>query len=293
MNSNGNGADSGAADSGGSPLRNIGAMLLDSGKITAEDAERALRLQKEQGLRFGDACVRLGLITQADIEQVLASQFEYPYLRPGEGNLSASLIAAYDPFSPQVEALRALRTQLLLRWFSPQRRSLTIVSPHRGDGRSYLIANLAVVFSQLGERTLVVDADMRSAHQHRIFNLDNRLGLSAVLSGRAEADCAERIPHFADLSVLPAGVAPPNPLELLSREEFPRLLGTLAGQFDVILVDSPCSASGSDCQAIAARTGGAVLVAREDFSRLRDLQGLAAMITSADATVVGCVLSRH
>lgn len=287
------GTASAAIESAQSSRRTIGAMLLDSGKITAEDAERALRLQKDQGLRFGDACVRLGLITQADIEQVLSSQFHYPYLHPGEGNLSRSLIAAYDPFSPQVEALRALRTQLLLRWFSPERKALAIVSPNHGDGRSHLVANLAVVFSQLGERTLVIDADMRAANQHRLFNLDNRTGLSAVLSGRADAGCAERIAHFEDLSVMSAGAAPPNPLELLSREAFPQLLGELAKRFDLILVDSPAAASGADGQAIAARTGGAVMLVREDVSRLQQVQDLAGMLTSANAAIVGCVLSRR
>lgn len=272
--------------------RTIGGILLDAGKITAADAERALRLQKEKGLRFGEACVKLGLVSQSDIEQVLSGQFRFPYLRPGESRLGNELVAAYEPFSSHVEGLRALRTQLLLRWFSPECKTLAITSPARGDGRSYLAANLAVVFSQLGEDTLLVDADMRQPRQHRIFNLVNRVGLSAILAGRAGADCVDRIEHFSNLSVLAAGAVPPNPLELLSRPHFPQLLDQLARRFDVILIDTPAAALGADAQAIAIRAGGALMVAREGCTRLKELQSLAAGITSANAVVVGSVFNR-
>lgn len=91
----------------------IGGLLLESGKITPENAERVLRMQKELGIRFGEAAQRLGLITEADIEQVLAQQFNYPYLQRGTGAFSDKLIAAYEPFGQQVETLRAIRSQLM------------------------------------------------------------------------------------------------------------------------------------------------------------------------------------
>jgi hypothetical protein len=133
------------------PDRSIGAMLMDSGKITPDEAERVLRYAKDKNLRFGDAAQALRLVTAEDIQQVLARQFDYPYLAPGESNVSREVVAAWSPFSNQVEALRAVRSQLLLRWFTgdSDHRSLAIVSAAKGDGRSYLAANLAVVFSQI------------------------------------------------------------------------------------------------------------------------------------------------
>ncbi|MGC5317045.1 CpsD/CapB family tyrosine-protein kinase, partial [Escherichia coli] len=78
------------------------------------------------------------------------------------------VVAAYNPFSKQVEALRALRSQLMVRWFDidGKHKALSIVSPASGEGRSFIASNLAVVFSQLGERTLLIDADMRQPCQH-------------------------------------------------------------------------------------------------------------------------------
>ena len=248
---------------------------------------------EKRGIRFGEACLQLRLVTQADIDGALSRQFDYPYLRPGDANLSDELVAAYHPFSDQVEALRALRTQLLLRWFNPERKLLAIVSPASGDGRSYLAANLAVVFSQLGEKTLLIDADMRDGRQHKLFKLSNQYGLSALLSGRLNGTAIERIGNFANLSVIPAGAMPPNPLELVSRPEFKDLLAAESRSFDVVLIDTPAAENASDAQAIAARAGGALLVAREHRSRIESLGRLTASIQSAQAEVVGCVFNRR
>ena len=147
--------------------RSIGAVLINAGRLTLEDAKSILRLQRENGLRFGDAATQLGLLTRADIEFALSRQFVYPYLLRGESKVREDVIAAYEPFSAQAEALRALRSQLMLRWFdnNPARKALAIVSGERREGRSYIAANLAVVFSQLGQHTLLIDADMRNQCQ--------------------------------------------------------------------------------------------------------------------------------
>ena len=190
----------------------------------SQDVERILEQQREKGGRFGDAGRALGLLEQRDIDFALSRQFDYPYLRRGESRVSEAVVAAYEPASPQVEALRALRSELMLHWFSDDaaHKSLAVVSEARGDGRSYIAANLAVVLSQLGGRTLLIDADLRNPSQHALFGLENRIGLSAVLAGRAGAEAVQRVAELGSLSVLPAGVAPPNPQELLARADVRR-----------------------------------------------------------------------
>jgi receptor protein-tyrosine kinase len=167
--------------------RRLGAVLIHAGRLRPQDVEHILQLQRQKGLRFGDAGKEVGLLTQADIEFALARQFDHPYLQRGESKVSEEVVAAYEPFSPQVEALRAVRGQLMLRWLDaePASKALAILSAARKEGRSFIAANLAVVFAQLGARTLLIDADLRQPCQHRLFGLDNRAGLSAVLSGRA------------------------------------------------------------------------------------------------------------
>ena len=284
----------GAVSSPASPRldRQIGSVLVDAGLISAEGAQKVLDLQKEKGIRFGEAAVRLGLVTEGEIQRVLATQFEYPYLHSTETGVSREVVAAYEPFSRQVERLRALRSQLMLRWFNTGERTMVIASAHAKEGRSYLAANLAVVFSQLGERTLLIDGDMRHPRQHLLFNLNNQAGLSTVLSGRDDGT-PRRIAGLRDLSVLPSGPTPPNPQELLARLGFSELLNRYRTQFDVILIDAPPSESSADAQAIAYRARGVLMLTRRNRSRLREVQSLMDSIRGAGATVVGTVMNSH
>ncbi len=269
----------------------IGHILLDMGKITPVEAERILRLQKESGLRFGDAALKLGLITEADIQLVLAQQFDYPYLLPGQGNHPPELVVAYQPFGAQVEVFRAVRSQLMLRWFTSGRKALALVSYDPSDGVSLFAANLAVVFSQLGERTLLIDANLRCPHQHEIFNIKNKQGLSDVLADRANIfEVISRIESFVDLSVLPAGTLPPNPLELLNRASFDELNEQLANQFDVILYDTLAFSSGSDAIAIATHTEGALIVTHKNNTRVNDINVMNEQLKYSGAEIVGSIL---
>ena len=275
------------------PEHSIGALLVDAGKITPEDAERILRYARDHKQRFGDAAIALKLVSDDDIQQVLAKQFEYPYLQPGESSVSDEVVAAWTPFSKQVEALRALRSQLLLRWFSEAEKSLAIVSPARSDGRSHLAANLAVVFSQMGERTLLIDADLRNPRQQHLFGLSNGIGLSTILAERGTLEAIQRIPSFVDLSVLTSGPVPPNPSELLGRQMFQTVMAECSQRFDVIILDTPPAVTGSDGQIVASKCNGALLLARCDRTRLDDCRDLAESIGASNARIVGTVLNHH
>jgi protein-tyrosine kinase len=268
----------------------MGALLIKAGKISASDAERIIALQKQEGLRFGDAAKALGLINDDDIQKALSHQFDFPFLAASEENFSLELIAAYQPFSAQTEALRAVRGQLMLRWFTNVHKTLALVSPSRNEGRSYMAANLAIVFSQLGERTLLIDADLRQPRQHELFKLKGGYGLSDVLAGRADLTVVTRITALPDLFVLPAGTVPPNPAELINRG-LKTCLQQLQVQFDVILIDTPSAEQGIDAQIITLNCFGALLVARQDKTRLNDLQILKEALQDYGVESLGAVLT--
>jgi len=273
--------------------RAIGAILIDAGRLTVGGAEKILREQKAHGQRFGDAAIALGLLKQVDIEFALSRQFDYPILHAGDGSISEELVAAFKPHSPIVEQLRALRSQLMVRGIGEaDARSLAIVSAEKGDGRSFIAANLAVVFSQLGERTLLIDADLRCPRLHELFKFDPRsAGLSSLLSGRAGSEAIVRVPSLVGLSVLPAGTVPPNPQELLARSQFSRLLEQVGKSFDVIIVDTPAAAASADASILAARAGSALLLARRDFTTTPALLALKASLSAANTRLVGAVLN--
>jgi len=269
---------------------NMARLLIEQGKLTMEQVDSVRRLQKEDGLRFGEAAKRLGLISESDIEQALSRQFDYPYLQQGQGNYPSTLVAASEPFSAEVEALRSVRSQLMLRWFGAGHKTLAIAGINPGDGTSFLAANLAVVFSQLGEQTLLVDANLRAPRQHQIFNLDSELGLAEVLAGRAGMEALATVEAFADLSLLPAGAAVPNSQELINRTGFSVMNDTLSERFDIILYDTPAFASAADALTITARAGGVLLVVRKDHTRVADLTAFGDQVRRIGAEVVGTVL---
>lgn len=272
----------------------IGAILIDSGRLSAIDAEKILREQKLNNLRFGDAAIKLGVLKEEDIQFALSRQFDYPYLVSGDNTISEEVVAAFTPFLPVVEQLRALRSQLLLRRFDADvnHRMLAIVSPGAKEGRSFIAANLAVVFSQLGEKTLLIDADMRSPRQHTFFKTATGAGLSAVLSGRSRVEEAiVKIQSLLGLSVLPAGATPPNPQELLTRDVFSNMLKDISHQYDVIIIDTPQSLVSADAETIAARAGAAMLVARKHRTSTSALQALAVRLQHANVSLVGTLLN--
>lgn len=269
---------------------NIGSILLDMGKITPADAERILKFQKEKGLRFGEAAQILGLISDEDIEQVLARQFDYPYLQPGQGSFPPDLVAAYQPFSSEVETLRAIRSQLMLRWFANGRKTLAVASVVPDDGASMFVANLAVVFSQLGEKTLLVDANLRTPRQHKIFNIQTKQGLSDILADRADLNAIAKVESFIDLSVLQAGTLPPNPQELVNRASFIELNEHISHSFDVVLYDVSPFSTGADALAVATKAGGVLLVARKNKTRLADINAASEQLARYGADVVGSVM---
>jgi chain length determinant protein tyrosine kinase EpsG len=178
----------------------------------------------------------------------------------------------------------------MLRWFAHGRRALAVVGVGEGDGVSMFAANLAVVFSQLGEQTLLVDANLRHPRQQEIFDLKGRRGLSDLLAGRAELDVVEHVPSIVDLSVLPAGTLPPNPQELLARAAFRSLNTQLESRYDVVLYDVPPFSVGVDALAVASRAGGVLLVARKDRTRISNVSRMAEQMAQAGAEVVGSVV---
>jgi protein-tyrosine kinase len=271
----------------------IGSILTSEGKLDSARVGQVLRLQQvRRGVRFGEAALALGLITREDLQMALAKQFDSPCQPPGGGAVHPDLVVCRDALHPSVEPLRALRTRLLIRraGLTGQPRALAIVSPGSGEGRSFVAANLAVLFAQLGMRALLIDADLRAPRQNRIFDIPDRAGLTSVLSGRAAGEV--QLPAFGSLSVMPAGAVPPNPQELLLRPAMASYLELASAQFDVVLVDTPPARDTADAHGVAFCAGSALVLARADHTRLDEAAALARDLAGAGVVVLGAVLTR-
>ncbi len=273
--------------------RTIGEILVSEGVLNPAEVEEILSYAEAHDMRFGQAAIALSRVAQDDLDKVLANQFTLPDIQLEKGDLSKELVTAYKPFSRQAELIRYIRAQLVLGVENTDKNILAIVSPSKRDGRSYLTANLAVAFAQLGKRTLLLDCHLQKPRQDAIFRLEGAPGISSMLSGRSDVSAGptavEKIPH---LHVYPAGPCPPNPDELIASEAFARFLVEARRRYDAVLVDTPPGDSSTAVDWIAARCRNALVIYRRDKISLAKARDFADRMKSR-ATVAGAVLNQY
>jgi protein-tyrosine kinase len=272
----------------------IGDIIRQTNNLSAEQVEKVLRYQREHGLKFGEAAVALGMAKREDVLWALSQQFQYPYADSRQA-MHPDLVVANDPFGEHAESFRDMRSHLIMNVFngSPDRRALAVVSANIGDGKSYFAANIALTFSQLGARTLLVDADMRSPRQHEIFKVNAPVGLSGILSGRTETNVIRPVDELPSLYLLPVGIVPPNPLELAQRPTFELLLRELQMKFDYIVVDTPALQHGADARVVAAKCGAALAVGRRGTSRMPALNAMVNAVRKTGTHFAGVVVNEY
>jgi chain length determinant protein tyrosine kinase EpsG len=277
----------------GTKTKSIGELIQDARNLSADDLDRIGRYQRENDMRFGEAAIALGLADTEDVLQALAQQFRYAYADEETRKAAPELVMLNQPFGHQAEAFRAIRSQILMRTQADkgQRRPLAVVSHDSGDGKTFFCANLAVALAQLGGKVVVIDADMRGARLDQVFGVPGGLGLSGVLSGRGGKGVVKSVPGIPNLYVIPVGVQPPNPLELVEGPNFGMLLREVSIKFDHVIVDTPAGCFGSDGVVIASRCGSALVVSRKNANKVARLQELVSSLQAGQVRLAGVIMN--
>jgi capsular exopolysaccharide synthesis family protein len=191
----------------------------------------------------------------------------------------------------QEEAYRSLRTSLLLSHSGTPPQVVLVTSSFPREGKSTTAANLAVCLAQTGGRTLLIDLDLRKSSIGGVFGLDAAGGMSAYLSGNSDLSSQIRESGYANLFVLPAGPAPPNPAELIGSEQMDNCLRLVREYFAYIVIDSPPCLGLSDAVLLAPRVDGVILIARAGKTPKRALLRSAEIIHRVGATFFGVLLN--
>lgn len=192
------------------------------------------------------------------------------------------------------EAYKSVRTNLLsiLSAYENTCKQICFTSPEIGDGKTINCANIAVSFSEMGAKVLVIDADMRKPKLHRVFKLPAAPGLSECIGGFCEVQKA--IVPYKDapgVFVLPSGKIPPNPTELILSKRFNDLLRAIEDDYDYIFIDAPPTGLVTDATIISQKTLGAVLICKSGSTKSDVAKKAKEVIEQAGGKVLGALLN--
>ena len=205
---------------------------------------------------------------------------------------NASLITLSQPRSAASEAYRSLRTNLMFSSVESPIKTLLVTSAARDDQKSVTLANLAVTFAQSGNRTILVDADLRQPKQHEIWNLDPKLGLSRMMmNDGAIGDPPLQATAVNGLEIVCAGELPPNPADLLGGQRMNEIIAALKKRADYVLFDSPPVLAATDAALLGIKLDGVLLTVRAGETRRDHTAQARQALERIHIRVVGAVLT--
>jgi capsular exopolysaccharide synthesis family protein len=204
---------------------------------------------------------------------------------------SRKLIANLDPKSPISEQYRTIRTNVQYSSVDKELKTLMVTSSGPGEGKSTTVANLAVVFAQLGKKVLLVDADLRKPTVHRSFGVNNLFGFTTVLTKQSTLASSVLDTEEKDLYILTSGPIPPNPAELLSSKSMEQFMEEAKEQFDYVLFDTPPLLAVADPQILANKVDGSIYVVYSGKTQIDQAKKAKELLENAQSKLIGVVLN--
>lgn len=204
----------------------------------------------------------------------------------------ASLITLTEPRSSAAEAYRSLRTNLMFASVERPIETLLITSAAQSEDKSVVLANLAVTFAQAGNKTIIVDSDLRRPAQHEIWGIANERGLTdMILQDAAMATPPLTPTDIPNLSVLPSGKLPPVPSDVLSSAKMAEVIGVLRARAHYILFDAPPVLVAADAALLGAKMDGVVLAMRVGVTRREQAARAKQTLERVHVRVLGVALT--
>ena len=188
-----------------------------------------------------------------------------------------------------VESYKSARSNIMFSLSAEDQKVFAVTSYSKGEGKSTVSANLAISFSKMERRVLLIDSDLRRPNVHNIFKLENNIGLSNVIGKMAEFDDAVQRNVLPCLDILPSGTIPPNPSELVCSPRFEKLMARLQEEYDYIIFDTPPIGVVADALLLKDMIAGFVVVLRERSTTHGDIQNLLDSVKLADSKILGFV----
>lgn len=204
------------------------------------------------------------------------------------------LVLRDRPKSNISEDIRTIRTNLQFTSSTEDNKVILMTSSVPGEGKSFISSNLATAFAQTGEKVLLIDSDLRLGRIHKIFGISNTKGLSQLLVGKNILDCAGYIQKtdIDNLYVIPRGVVPPNPSELLGSENTKKLVKALKEKFDHIIFDGVPVNGLPDSLILSSIVDRVVIVSSYGYTKIDDLDNTKKALEKVNASIAGVVMNK-
>ncbi|MCQ1528255.1 CpsD/CapB family tyrosine-protein kinase [Lutispora saccharofermentans] len=203
-----------------------------------------------------------------------------------------NIITNINPKSRSAEAYRILRTNIQFANIDKTINSIVITSPGQGDGKSTVIANLAVAIARNNKKVLLIDADLRKPNVHTFFQVSNTKGLTNLLSEDVEYIRIIESTYVENLDILSSGPIPPNPSELLGSNRIKILLDELKTVYDMVLFDSPPACLVTDAAVLSTIADGVILVCAAGQTTIENAKNAKALLNKVNANIIGVVLNK-
>lgn len=188
-----------------------------------------------------------------------------------------------------VESYKAARSNIMFSLSADDDKLFAVTSYSKGEGKSTVSANLAISFSKMEKRVLIIDCDLRRPNVHNIFKVENSAGLSNIIGKMVDFDDVVHRNVLDNLDILPSGTIPPNPSELLCSVNFTELINKLKDEYDYIIFDTPPIGVVADALLLKDLLAGFVVVLRERSTTHGDVQNIIDSMKLADAKILGFV----
>lgn len=229
-------------------------------------------------------------IEMGKLEEKLESKLSK--LGPIEGKrIEARLITHLDPKSPVSEAYRTFRTNLQFSKIEKSLKTILITSSGPKEGKSTTSANLAIAMAQSGKRVVLIDADLRRPVVHSIFGIDKDNGITNYLMNDVSYEKMIKKSIMDNLFIIPSGVLPPNPSELLSSHRMEELIVKLKNDFDIVIFDTPPVIAVTDAAILGTKVDGCILVVSSGKTNFDAVARAKVLMENVGARMLGALLN--
>lgn len=252
----------------------------------------------DDSIKTAEDIERMGLVLLGTIPVVKMSEIARKMRRDGKSyskddmeKVESKLITRFSPKSPISEAYRSLRTNIHFANLDRPNKVILISSSATKEGKSTTAANLAITVAQMGNKTLLLDSDLRRPAIHNFFKLDRSYGLTNYLIGTMTFDEIVKKSDLNNLDIVTCGDIPPNPSEMLASRAMRNFLEEAKNRYDMVILDSPPIIAVTDAAILSTRVDGVIMVVASGFVNRREVQRAITLLRNVNARILGVLLN--